>query len=86
MGNFLEDLSKQKLLGYFLILWGASFFFDAIEDFVYSSYGYWRSGYTAVIIVHDVVFLAIAAVLVLLGLKVLGINIGGSSPPSTPKN
>jgi hypothetical protein len=86
MGNFLEDLSKQKLLGYFLILWGASFLFDAIEDFVYYGYGYWHSGYAQLIIVHDLVYLAIAAVLLLLGLKVLGINIGSSTPPPPPKN
>lgn len=77
--SFLENLSKQKLAGYFLILWGASFFFDIIEDLLYASYGYWRPEYTGVIIVHDLVYLGIAAVLVMLGLKVLGIKIGAST-------
>jgi hypothetical protein len=66
MGNLLENFSKQKPFGYFL--------FNAIEDFVYSSYGYWSSGFAGVIIIHDLVYLAIAAVLVLLGLKVLGVK------------
>ena len=67
--SFLENFTKQKLFGYFLILWGGNFFFGAIRDFVYISYGYWKAGYVGVTIIDDLIYIAIAAILVLLGTR-----------------
>jgi preprotein translocase subunit SecG len=72
--RFLEVLVKQKLLGYFLILWGAYFVVAVIQDpFVdYApSSGYLATAYTVVNTVFSLLFLVIAVVLVLLGRKVL---------------
>ncbi|MGD0204271.1 MAG: zinc ribbon domain-containing protein [Candidatus Bathyarchaeia archaeon] len=83
--SFLGSLTKEKLIGYFLILWGASFFFEAIVGFIEASYSYVgaraiASNYLGVLI--DLIYLAIAAVLALLGLKFLGINISTAAPPT----
>ncbi len=63
--------AKQKLLGYFLVLWGAGWFLNAILNAFYS-YGYWKNLDSDYNIIAYAVFLATAAVLVLLGRKVLG--------------
>ena len=84
--NFLDNFTKEKLVGYFLILWGASFFFEAIQGFIVASYSY--EGARAIAtndlgILVDVIYLPIAAVLVLLGLKILGIKMGTTAPPTS---
>ena len=84
--SFLDNLTKEKLVGYFLILWGASFFFEAIQGFILASYSY--EGARAIAsndlgILVDVIYLPIAAVLVLLGLKILGIKMGTTAPPTS---
>jgi uncharacterized membrane protein YidH (DUF202 family) len=62
---------KQKLLGYFLVLWGTMFFVTPIEQALYS-YNYLEIAYTGSSIILSLIFIAMAVVLVLLGRKVLG--------------
>ena len=62
---------KQKLLGYFLVLWGAGWFLNAILN-SFSSYDYWENIESYYNIIPYTLFIATAVVLVLLGRKVLG--------------
>jgi len=75
--DIVEKLSKEKLVGYFLILWGASFFFNAISGLAY--YATYSESYFSVQmafnILSDLTGLAIAALLIMIGLKVLQIKI-----------
>lgn len=75
--DIVEKLSKEKLVGYFLILWGASFFFNAISGLAYyATYsGSYFSVQMAFGILSDLTSLAIAALLIIIGLKVLQIKI-----------
>ena len=73
-------------MGYFLILWGTSFFFLAIQEFIYASFGYYTTAWNAMGDIKDVLYLGIAVVLILLGLKVLGNKTGTSSPAPQPKS
>jgi thiamine transporter ThiT len=73
--DIVERLSKEKIVGYFLILWGASFFFNAISGLIY--YGTYSGSFSVQIafsILNDLTYLAIAALLILIGLKVLQIK------------
>ena len=75
--DIVENLSKEKLVGYFLILWGATFFFNAISGLAYyATYGGYFSAQMVFSILGDLTGLAIAALLIMLGLKVLQIKIG----------
>jgi len=75
--DIVEKLSKEKLVGYFLILWGATFFFNAISGLVY--YATYNGSYFGAQMVFNILSyltgLAIAALLIILGLKVLQIKI-----------
>jgi hypothetical protein len=76
MRDIVETLSKEKLVGYFLILWGATFFFNAISGLAYyATYGSYFSAQMAFGVLSDLTGLAIAAILIILGLKVLQIKI-----------
>ena len=66
-----EGFAKNQLIGYFLILWAATFFFSSISGFLWLAEGY---GSIADVIVDGLWNLAeigCAAILVLLGLRIL---------------
>lgn len=69
--KIIDDFSKNKLIGYFLILWAATFFFSAISGFIWLAEGYG----SAIDIVVDGLWglseLGCAAILAMLGLKIL---------------
>ncbi len=71
MGEFtLKELSTQKgLVAWFLILWGATFFFSAIWGFLDVSGGGYSAGYLIIEVLWDLADLGIAGVLIMLGLK-----------------
>ncbi len=74
VNNIVNNLSKQKLLAYFLLLWAGTFFFSSISGFLYlGEYGFaHNSGLDiAIDVLWNLVELGAAAVLVLLGLKLL---------------
>ena len=80
MGTSLKDISerlaKEKIVGYFLIAWGASFLFNAISGLMYyATYGSYFNSQMAFGLLGDLTNLAIAALLVILGLKVLRIKV-----------
>ena len=73
--NFLSSMSKEKLLGFFLILWAASFFFWGISTAI--DYGEWAAkGYTedAGSTLSGVIQVVAAIPLALLGGKLLKTN------------
>ena len=70
--------AKQKLLGYFLVLWGAGWLLNAIL-LVLPNHGYWKTTNTVVFVISSLVFLATAVVLLLLGRRVLGKEAGVSA-------
>ena len=70
VNNIAEGFAKNQLIAYFLLLWAATFFFSAISGFL------WLADYGSTIdfVVDGLWNLAeigCAAVLVLLGLKIL---------------
>ena len=73
--NVVEKLSKEKIVGYFLILWGASFFFNAVSGLIYYAGSRYFSAQMAFGILSDLTSLAIAALLIILGLKILKMKI-----------
>lgn len=68
--KMFAGLSCRVLVGWFLILWGVTFFFSAIWGFFDLS-GY-SIGYLVIEVLWDLADLAIAGILAILGLKVLG--------------
>ena len=69
--KIVEDFSKNKLIGYFLILWGATFFFSAISSFIWLAEGY-GSGIDVIVDgLWSLSEIGCAAILVMLGLKTL---------------
>jgi hypothetical protein len=62
--NFLGVLPKENLFAYFLLLWGGSSFFFAVHDII------WRSE-VSVGLIAALLYLLSAALLVLLGYKLL---------------
>jgi len=74
VNNIVNNLSKQKLLAYFVLLWAGTFFFSSISGFIYlGEWGFQNaSGLDiAIDILWNLTELGAAAVLVLLGLKIL---------------
>ena len=69
--KMFAGLPCRMLVGWFLILWAVTFFFSAICGFMDVSGGYYDGGEAALEILWDLVDLGIAAVLGILGLKVL---------------
>ena len=71
INRIVDDFSKDKLVGYFLILWAATFLFSAISSFAWLAEGYG----SAIDIIIDGLWglaeLGCAAVLAMLGLKIL---------------
>jgi hypothetical protein len=69
--KIFEGLPCRTLIGWFLILWAATFFFQAIWGFMDVGGGYYSAGESVIEILWDLADLAIAGVLAILGLKVL---------------
>ena len=40
INNLIKDFSKNELIAYFLILWGITFFFSAIDSFIWLAEGH----------------------------------------------
>ena len=68
--KMFAGLSCRVLVGWFLILWGVTFFFSSVWSLVDLS-GY-SIGYLIIEVLWDLAELAIAGILAVLGLKVLG--------------
>jgi hypothetical protein len=70
-----ENLWKNKLVGYFLLFWAATFFFSAISSIIWLAEGY-GSGLDLIIDgLWSLSELGCAAILALIGLRILGIKI-----------
>lgn len=71
--NIIETLSKMKIVGYFLALWGVTFFFMSLAYL--TSYMYNGSSEplaaTAFYIIADIAELATAVVLWVISVKIL---------------
>jgi hypothetical protein len=67
--KMFAGLPCRKLVGWFLILWGATFLFSAIWGF--AGLLDYSVGYLIIELLWDLADLGIAGVLVILGLKVL---------------
>jgi hypothetical protein len=83
LNDFIETLTKRKLVGIFLVLWALYFFFGALYGFYWaaSSFGgyYFDIVEFLLCVLQDIVALLVAAVLLFIGLKILGIEILPSS-------
>lgn len=71
VNNIAKGLSKNQLIGYFLILWAITFFFSAISGFIWLTEGYANAGDFITDIPWNLAELGCAALLVLLGVKIL---------------
>lgn len=69
--KFVEGFTKNQLIGYFLLLWAATFFFSAISGFVWLTSSYAELADFIIDIPWNLAELGIAAVLGMLGLKIL---------------
>jgi len=69
--KMFEGQPCRMLVGWFLILWGATFFFSAIWGFLDVAGGGYSAGFLIIEVLWDLVDLALAGVLVILGVKVL---------------
>jgi hypothetical protein len=80
LSEFIEQLSKHKLVGIFLLLWGLYFFFSALYGLYWvATATYYDLAERTLAALQDIMGLGIAGVLALLGLKILGIDILPSS-------
>ena len=67
----LENFSKNKLVGYFLILWGATFLFSAISGFIWLAEGYGSGLDVLVDGLWNLSEIGCAVILAMLGMKIL---------------
>ena len=69
-----ENIWKNKLVGYFLLLWAGTFFFSAISSLLWLAGG----GGSAIDLVIDGLWslceIGCAAILVMLGMKIISNN------------
>ena len=71
MGEMFSGLPCRTLLGWFLILWGVTFFFSSIYGFLDVAGGGYSAGFLVIEVLWDLVELVISGVLAILGIKVL---------------
>ncbi|MCW4015029.1 MAG: hypothetical protein NWF06_01540 [Candidatus Bathyarchaeota archaeon] len=69
--KFVEGFSKNQLIGYFLLLWAATFLFSSISGFIWLAEGYGSILDVIVDGLWNLADLGCAAVLAMLGLKIL---------------
>ena len=69
--KFIEGFTKNQLIGYFLILWAATFLFSAISGFIWLTEGYASLADVIIDGLWNLADLGAAAVLAMLGLKIL---------------
>lgn len=69
--KFAEKFTKNQLIAYFLILWAATFLFSSLSGFVWLTEGYATAADFILDIPWNLAELGIAAVLAMLGLKIL---------------
>jgi hypothetical protein len=81
-GKMFSGLPCRMLVGWFLILWGLTFFFSGIWGLL-DAFDYSSAGYILIEVLWDLADLAIAGILAILGLKVLrGECFGAQLPPA----
>ena len=71
LAKFIEGFTKNQLIAYFLLLWAATFFFSALSGFIWLTEGYASIADIVIDIPWNLAELAMAAVLAMLGLKIL---------------
>ena len=71
VNDIAKDFSKNQLIGFFLILWAATFLFSALSGFVWLAEGHASIADIIIDGLWNLADLGCAAVLVLLGLKIL---------------
>ena len=74
--NYVEGLSKEKLLCYFILLWGVSYILSSVNGLLYYLLSSYRPGIIEILfgVLGDLVGLLIGAVLTLFGMKLLGLS------------
>ena len=70
--KLFAGLSCRMLVGWFLILWGVTFFFSAIYGFLDVAGSGFSIEFLIIEVLWDLADLAIAGILAILGFKVLG--------------
>lgn len=71
MAKFFEKLSKEKLLGYFLILWGLSYLIGGIGIIVLFFANIGETTAYITYIIKPLILMAMGIILILLGGKVI---------------
>ena len=67
----LDKLSKEKLVGYFLMLWGVSFFLSGLSGFAYYSQSVIGEANIFVGILSSLLSIGMGIILVVLGYKII---------------
>jgi hypothetical protein len=71
LDDFVKDFTKNQLIAYFLMFWAATFFLGAISTFIWLVDGYTSAPRVIVEGLYGLAKLGCAAVLVMLGVKIL---------------
>ena len=69
--NVSKGISLRMLVGWFLILWGATFFFSGIWGLLDLASDSYLLGFAVIEVLWDLTDLAISGVLVIIGIKLL---------------
>jgi hypothetical protein len=69
--KMFEDISKNQLIAYFLIVWAVTFFFSAVSGFVWIIDGHYSIVHLIIEVLWNLSELGCAAILGILGLKML---------------
>ena len=69
--DLIKDFSKNQLIAYFLLLWALTFLFSAISGFLWLAEGHVSTLDLIVDGLWDLTKIGCAAVLAMLGLKIL---------------
>ena len=69
--NLLEDFSKRRLVAYFLMLWGAVFFFSALSGLMWVAEGYASSADALFETLESLAEIGCTIILTMIGLKIL---------------
>lgn len=74
--NYVEGLSKERLLCYFVLLWGVSFILGGLDGLVYYATTQYRPSIVELLfgVLRDLLSLLIGGVLAAFGMKLLGLS------------